>query len=116
VPLSFRSVQTIALVLHELATNAIKYGALKDGEARLALNWDVQPAAAGGGALVIDWIESGLRTPPDASKTGFGRKLIEKALKFTLHANTQLVFKTDGVTCHIEIPLPSVRSHDSTSS
>jgi two-component system CheB/CheR fusion protein len=116
VPLSFRSVQTIALVLHELATNAIKYGALKDGEARLALNWDVRPAAAGGGALVIDWIESGLRTPPDASKTGFGRQLIEKALKFTLHANTELVFKTDGVTCHIEIPLPSVRSHDSTSS
>jgi two-component system CheB/CheR fusion protein len=116
VPLSFRSVQTIALVLHELATNAIKYGALKDGEARLALNWDVRPAAAGGGALVIDWIESGLRTPPDASRTGFGRQLIEKALKFTLHADTELVFRRDGVTCHIEIPLPSVRAHDSTSS
>jgi two-component system, chemotaxis family, CheB/CheR fusion protein len=113
VPLGFRNIQTIALVLHELATNAVKYGALKDDEARLDVKWKIQPGASGAASLVIDWVESGLRTAPDATRTGFGRQLIEKALKFTLHATTELSFKADGISCHIEIPLPSqsVRPH-----
>ncbi|MFL9939199.1 CheR family methyltransferase [Paraburkholderia graminis] len=109
VPLGFRNVQTVALVLHELAMNAVKYGALKDCEARLEVTWDVRNTASGAASLVIDWTESGLRSVPDSSRTGFGRRLIEKALKFTLHATTELAFKTDGVSCHIEIPLPSPR-------
>lgn len=115
VPLGFRNVQTIALVLHELATNAVKYGALKDDEARLDVKWTIQAGASGAASLVIDWVESGLRTAPDASRTGFGRQLIEKALKFTLHATTELRFNADGISCHIAIPLPSMRSHDGTS-
>ncbi|RZF30970.1 chemotaxis protein CheR [Paraburkholderia sp. UYCP14C] len=107
VPLGFRNVQTVALVLHELATNAVKYGALRDEQARLEVRWKVQRAASGAALLVIDWTESGLRTVPDSSRTGFGRRLIEKALQFTLQASTELAFNTDGVSCHIEIPLPS---------
>ncbi|QYD67047.1 PAS domain-containing protein [Paraburkholderia edwinii] len=105
VPLGFRNVQTIALVLHELATNAVKYGALKDEEARLEVRWKIQSGQSGQESLVIDWVESGVRAAPDATKTGFGRQLIEKALRFTLHANTKLAFNTDGVSCHIEIPI-----------
>ncbi|MCI0151393.1 PAS domain-containing protein [Paraburkholderia sediminicola] len=115
VPLGFRNVQTIALVLHELATNAVKYGALKDEDARLAVKWNVQPGASGAASVVIDWLESGLRTAPDASRTGFGRQLIEKALKFTLHASTELAFNADGISCHIEIPMTSARPHGSAS-
>ncbi|CAB3729795.1 CheR family methyltransferase [Paraburkholderia rhynchosiae] len=109
VPLGFRNVQTIALVLHELATNAVKYGALKDDRARLVVRWRVEPGTSGAASLIFDWLESGMRLAPDSSKTGFGRQLIEKALKFTLGAKTALTFNQDGVSCHIEIPLPSVR-------
>ncbi|SAL88745.1 chemotaxis protein [Caballeronia arvi] len=112
VPLGFRNVQMIALVLHELTTNAVKYGALKDDAARLEVRWKVEPNGHDAASLVIDWIESGVSVPPDSSKTGFGRQLIEKALRFTLRARTKLVFGSDGVSCHIEIPLPSASSHE----
>jgi two-component system CheB/CheR fusion protein len=108
VPLGFRNVQTIALVLHELATNAVKYGALRDREARLAVRWRVETELPGAASLVFDWIESGLRVAPDSTRTGFGRQLIEKALQFTLGAKTALLFNADGVSCHIEIPMPAV--------
>lgn len=109
VPLGFRNVQTIALVLHELATNALKYGALKDDNARLVVCWQIVTGERGASALVFDWRESGLKNAPDASKIGFGRQLIEKALKYSLHATTALSFNTDGVSCHIEIPLTAAR-------
>ena len=108
--LGFGSTQTVALVLHELATNALKYGALKDEAARLDLTWEIAPSAKGAPALKIRWHESGLTTVPDSSKAGFGRQLIEKALKFTLHAETELVFRADGISCHIEIPLSPART------
>lgn len=111
VPLGFRNVQTIALVLHELATNAVKYGALTDDAARLEVRWKIEPKGHEATSLIIDWVESGVRTAPDSTRTGFGRQLIEKALKFTLQARTELAFNIDGVWCHIEIPLPSTDSH-----
>ncbi|MFL9876574.1 CheR family methyltransferase [Paraburkholderia megapolitana] len=101
-----RNIQTFALVLHELATNAVKYGALRDDAARLDITWRVETGERAA-ALVFDWRENGLKTPPDSSRTGFGRQLIEKALRFTLHATTELTFGADGIACHIEIPIPS---------
>jgi two-component system CheB/CheR fusion protein len=112
VPLGFRNVQTIALVLHELTTNAVKYGALKDEAARLEVRWKVEPKGHDAASLVIDWIESDVSVAPDSSKIGFGRQLIEKALRFTLRARTELAFNPNGVSCHIEIPLPSASPHD----
>jgi two-component system CheB/CheR fusion protein len=105
--LSARNTQTVALVLHELATNAVKYGAIKDPMAQLSLTWRVEGQGQGedSGDLLIDWIESKLQTPPDDTKVGFGRQLIEKALKFTLRADTKLVFKRDGIACHVKMPL-----------
>lgn len=84
VQLGVGNVQTIALALHELATNAVKYGALSDDGAYLDVQWAVKRGAEGADFLVLDWTEHGLKTAPDASKVGFGRQLIEKALKYTL--------------------------------
>ncbi|CAM2195922.1 two-component system, chemotaxis family, CheB/CheR fusion protein [Paraburkholderia kururiensis] len=108
VPLGFSGVQTVALVLHELATNAVKYGALKEPDAKLEIRWGLEERDARGTCLVLDWKESGVSVAPDSSKQGFGRKLIEKALTFTLRAKTDLVFNRDGIACHIEIPLASL--------
>lgn len=105
-PLIFQNVQTIALVLHELVTNAVKYGALKQDGARLDVSWHIATDERDAASLVIDWKESGLTTAPDSSRYGFGRELIEKALRFTMQAQTMLAFGKDGISCHIEIPLP----------
>ncbi|MGF6971139.1 two-component system CheB/CheR fusion protein [Paraburkholderia sp. WC7.3g] len=104
VPLSTEHVQMIALVIHELATNAVKYGPLRNDNGRLEVQWQVNDEN-GSAVLALDWKETGMTVPPEASRRGYGRQLIEQALAFTLRARTALRFESDGVRCRIEIPL-----------
>jgi two-component system CheB/CheR fusion protein len=97
--------QTLALALHELATNAVKHGALKEANGRVDVTWSVSGTPRGGRALLLEWRESGLSSPPDSSRRGFGRHLIERALAHTMRATTELLFRADGITCRITIPL-----------
>lgn len=77
-------VQTLALALHELATNARKYGALSEGGGRLSVEWHLRDSADGR-QLFIDWREEGL-SPKTAAPLrseaggGYGRRLVERAL------------------------------------
>ncbi len=105
VALDFEHVQTFALALHELATNAVKHGALAQAEARLAIGWTLGASPAGGRLLVLDWIESGVVMPAAPERRGFGRDLIEKALSYSLRAQARFELGTDGVRCRIEMPL-----------
>lgn len=105
VPLSLDVVQTMGLALHELATNAIKYGALKNGQGKLLIAWDLQQESAADRRVVLNWEESGVAIQQKPDRKGFGRELIERALTFTLRAKTNLMFGADGVSCRIEIPL-----------
>jgi two-component system CheB/CheR fusion protein len=101
------SVQTIALVLHELCTNAVKYGALEAPSGHLTIRWHVQ-AGPRSPRLYIEWLESGVPMPtPDAAPggSGYGRELIEKALPYQLQAKTSFEFGPDGVRCTIDIPI-----------
>jgi two-component system CheB/CheR fusion protein len=98
-------VQTLALALHELATNALKHGALNAERGRLDVSWTFETEGRAAPSAVLLWRESGLDKPPDTSKVGFGRKLIGQALKFTLRATTDMTFGPDGVSCRIELPL-----------
>ena len=98
-------VQTLALALHELATNAVKHGALHGPQGRLAISWHVE-ARPDGRHLVLDWHESGVAMPPEAGeRRGYGRILIERALTFSLQAKTELTFEAGGVRCRIEMAL-----------
>ena len=105
VPLGFQRVQILALALHELTTNAVKHGALRDDGGRLDIRWTVE---RGGDVplLVLDWRESGVAMPADTPRRGYGRELIERALTYTAKAKTRLSFGADGVACRIEMPLP----------
>jgi two-component system CheB/CheR fusion protein len=106
VRLSSHQVQIIALALHELVTNAVKYGALQAPDARLSVTWETWLGAQGRQRLALLWRESGVQMPPHAGiRRGQGRELIENALRFSLHADTQLVFGDDGVWCRIELPV-----------
>ncbi|WP_416357724.1 PAS domain-containing protein [Aureimonas phyllosphaerae] len=102
------SVQTFALAIHELATNAVKYGALSQDEGRLAVHWRLCEADSGLRRLVVDWIESGPErpvAPPPLPGGGYGRELIEKALPYQLKARTTYEIGPGGVRCTIDLPV-----------
>jgi len=103
------SVQTLALALHELATNALKYGSLVPGIDRghLDVSWNVtEPADSR--QLVLNWVESGVPKRRNGKKPvqiGYGRRLLEEALPYQLGAKTRYEEGPDGIHCRIEIPL-----------
>ncbi|MGI4800504.1 MAG: PAS domain-containing sensor histidine kinase, partial [Janthinobacterium lividum] len=105
VDLPGESVQVVALALHELATNAVKYGAIGQTAARLSVTWRVEAGKDDGPCLIIDWRESGVTMPvgPPAHG-GYGSELITRALPYQLRAETTLEFTHDGVRCGITLP------------
>lgn len=101
-------VQTMALAIHELATNARKYGALAADHGTLNVTWTVRQANGGTSNLFLEWVEAGVgRAPKEEGDTrkGYGRELIERALPYALHATTSFELNGDGVRCTIDLPL-----------
>lgn len=103
------TVQTLAMALHELATNAVKYGAIGQPQGRLAVTWSFERSGPGGKPwLHIDWRESEVAMPPPGAApqgSGQGRELIERALPYQLQARTTYELGPDGVHCTISIPV-----------
>jgi two-component system CheB/CheR fusion protein len=101
------TVQIVAMALHELMTNALKYGALNQPSGQLRMCWTIGERDVAGRVLAIDWRETGvtLHTPYDPSKMGQGHQLIINALPYQLEADTALTFENDGLHCTIAIPL-----------
>ncbi|WP_246775518.1 CheR family methyltransferase [Methylobacterium aquaticum] len=100
-----KTAETLGLVLHELATNAIKYGALARPEGRIAITWRVYGEGPEG-RLRLEWQESGVTLVPTApTRRGFGRELIEQGLVYEFGATTALEYRPGGVRCIIELPV-----------
>lgn len=99
-------VQTLALALHELATNARKHGALSGSDGRLDVTWTVRDGD-GRRRLRLDWAEEAGRPieVADAARDGYGRELIERALPYSLGALTEYTLTESGVRCSIDLPL-----------
>ena len=101
------AIQTLALAIHELATNARKYGALAGGGGTLDVRWRVREGEDGPRVL-LEWTEDGVAVDPEtraADRAGYGRELIEKALPYTLRARTSFEFRPHGIRCTIDLPL-----------
>lgn len=92
---------SLGLALHELATNAAKYGALSVPEGRIAITWRVDPQ----GLCEVNWTESGGPPVKAPARRGFGLDLIEKIVSHELHSPVDLRFAVDGVTCTLRVPL-----------
>ncbi|WP_245815585.1 sensor histidine kinase [Luteimonas chenhongjianii] len=108
------TVQTFALALHELATNALKYGALAQEQGRLSLRWRAM-RLDGHPSLHIEWTESCVdmaRAADAPHGSGYGRELIEYALPYQLDARTSYELGPDGVRCTIEVPVSDATSPD----
>ncbi len=91
---------SLALVVHELATNARKYGALSLPGGRLAVDWQVDR----NGALCIDWRETGGPPAEPPTRQGFGSRVIAEALAHELQGRTELNYAPSGLRARLVIP------------
>ncbi|HEX2817423.1 MAG TPA: HWE histidine kinase domain-containing protein [Phenylobacterium sp.] len=94
----------MALGLHELATNAAKYGALSSPEGRVSLTWAVDGEAKAR-RLRLTWRESGGPAVAAPGPSGFGTRLIERGLTAELRAEVKLAFEATGVVFTLAAPL-----------
>jgi PAS domain S-box-containing protein len=105
VALPSSTLQTFALAIHELCTNALKYGALSQPDGRLIITWDLK-REDDGLWLNVDWLERGVamsHLDTTSQRVGTGRKLIERALPYQLNARTMFTMTPDGVHCTISM-------------
>ncbi len=99
VSLEPRTAQTLALALHELSTNAAKYGALSVTSGRVAVSWDLQPQG-----LVLRWIESGGAPPQMPVAHGFGIRLISASIERQLGGEAAFDWRPEGLHCLLRVP------------
>ncbi|HEY3636506.1 MAG TPA: PAS domain S-box protein [Rhizomicrobium sp.] len=101
VDLSPKCALTLGLSIHELATNAAKYGALTTDTGTVDVNWSIDPD---NGELDIIWMENGGPAVSPPQRSGFGRLLLERALVSDLQSEVRLDFDPRGLRCFIRIP------------
>jgi PAS domain S-box-containing protein len=98
---------SLALGLHELCTNAAKYGALSVADGTVAVAWQVRD-----GRLALEWRESGGPAVTAPARRGFGTRMIERGLATELMGKAAIAFEPDGVVCTIEAALPEAGAFD----
>lgn len=105
VSLKPRPAETISLAVHELATNAVKYGALSSEGGRIAVTWErLQPD--GSEMLRLVWEENGVKMPSkEPARQGFGLELLQRTLPYDLRAETRVVFRPEGIRFELAMPL-----------
>jgi PAS domain S-box-containing protein len=92
---------SLALAVHELATNAGKYGALSETAGRVEIRWRVED-----GRLRLVWREQGGPPVEPPARRGFGTRMIERGLAAELGGQVTIDFRREGVVCTIDAPLP----------
>ncbi len=94
----------LALAFHELAINALKYGALSAAGGHVDIGWSV----AGGDQLDITWTEQGGPPVRPPERRGFGSRIVELALPSELSGEVDLDYRADGLRCRIRAPLTAL--------
>jgi PAS domain S-box-containing protein len=100
-----RAALALSLALHELGTNAAKYGALSSEAGRVAIGWATQD-----GLLRLEWKELGGPLVAKPGRRGFGSRLIERGLQSDLGGTATIFFEPDGLRCRIEASLAAVQA------
>ncbi|WP_230530457.1 sensor histidine kinase [Microvirga roseola] len=101
------AVLALGLAIHELATNANKYGSLSVSEGRVSVMWAVT-TGSNPPTLLVEWVESGGPHVKPPERQGFGTKLIQRGLAQQLGGEIKLDFAPAGIRCVISFPLKSV--------
>ncbi|MBI0539302.1 hypothetical protein D9599_27620 [Roseomonas sp. KE2513] len=100
---------TLAMAIHELATNATKYGALSAPDGQVTVTWSILPDRT---AVDLFWAEAGgppISGPPPAERHGFGLRLLERGLARQLGGSVGLDFSASGLRCRMQLPLNEER-------
>lgn len=99
VKLAPRTIVSISLAMHELATNAAKYGALSVPDGHVAIRWSLEPGETD--RLGLRWQETGGPTVKPPTRKGFGSKLIESLLAAELNGQVNISYEPSGVICEV---------------
>jgi two-component sensor histidine kinase len=105
VALSSAAAQGMALALHELATNAVKYGALSNDAGQVRVTWSVS-----GGVLSLSWEESGGPAVEKPRRRGTGLRVLERAFEGALGGSTRLDWSPGGLHCRLQAPIEPDRA------
>lgn len=108
IPLSPRSAEIIGMALHELATNALKYGALSSPAGKVVLSWEER-----GDRFVMDWRESGVPVVCQPTHHGFGTTLMRHIPARSLNADVTIDYAPTGLRWRLECALSIARSLES---
>lgn len=103
-PLGPREALALGMVIHELATNAAKYGALSEPTGCLRVNWAVQPDGEAV-ALAINWSEHRGPVVEAPTRKGFGSRLLHLSIERELGGRAELLYEPEGFACSLVIPL-----------
>ena len=89
----------LSMALHELATNALKYGALSQARGRVAIRWVPE-----GGTIALEWRETGGPKVAAPARRGFGSRLLSQGLAAELGAKAEVLYEPEGLICRIRAP------------
>jgi two-component sensor histidine kinase len=109
--LSAAGAQCVGMIVHELATNAIKHGALSDDVGRVAIAWQIEKAAVEE-RFAMSWIESGGPPVVAPGHSGFGSTVIKRIAELSLDGEVQLVFAPSGLIWRLACPVRSLVNTD----
>lgn len=102
VELKPEAAHTLGMAVHELATNAGKYGALSNGEGSVEVEWRLDGKNGAARTLSIEWVETGGPPVVPPIRTGFGRTVVEKVAKAELDASVELDYAPTGLIWRLE--------------
>ncbi len=100
-PVQPKTAQALAIILHELTTNAAKYGALSARDGHLELNWVVVSERS----LLLTWSETGCSTIAAPTHRGFGTQVMETLIKIDLGGELRFNWHPGGLVCEIEVQI-----------
>lgn len=103
--LTAASTQALAMVVHELATNAVKFGALSTRDGRVSISWGAPSVNHDAADLAVEWRETGGPRIVKPIQRAFGTSLIHELISHELGGAVDLAFDPDGVCCRMRLPL-----------
>jgi two-component sensor histidine kinase len=110
VRLSPRAATAMAMAVHELSTNAAKYGALSVPEGRVEVAWEIHRSEKEEERFTFCWKELGGPRVEKPAQKGFGSRLIERNLAAELSGEATIAYEPAGIICHIEAPLSGIEA------
>jgi two-component sensor histidine kinase len=102
--ISAKQAQALSMAFHELATNAVKHGALSVDDGQIAVSWNTDPSSSKT-RLCIRWRETGITIEGEPTRRGLGTEILERFIPQALNGTFQRTIHRDGVECEIEFAL-----------